>query len=89
MNSEHSMTLVQNYIQTTLEEEFPTKSERVVKYQRKDGFRGQDSKKRAPRTCQHCLQHGGDMAAMCKGRGPRGKCEYFDENGQRITHNHD
>ena len=37
---------------------------------------------RARRTCQNCKRHNGAMYATCKGKGPRGKCEFYVEDGR-------
>ena len=50
--------------------------------QRRSGDRGPDQRKRARRTCQNCKRHNGAMYATCKGKGPRGKCEFYEVDGR-------
>jgi hypothetical protein len=50
---------------------------------RKRGGRGTDTKPRAKRRCQRCLQNQGNNAAICKGgNGAQGSkaCQYFSNN---------
>lgn len=46
--------------------------------------RGRDTRPRKERTCKRCTQWGGVNAGMCKGRGPRGTCQYFTEHGEPV-----
>ena len=56
---------------------------------RKLGQRRHDRQKRKTRTCRLCSHHGGARADECKGRGPRGTCEYFTDEGYRMRDDSD
>ena len=57
-----------------------TSNHSTAQVARRHGQRGNDAKKRAPRTCKNCKKYGGP-SETCKGRGPRGLCQHFHEDG--------
>ena len=57
-------------------------SQHTTNIPRKNGQRGADSKRRAPRTCKNCKKHGGSLSATCQGRTGRGACQHYHEDGQ-------
>ena len=46
--------------------------------------RGKDKKKRKRRECQSCESNSCQFYQVCSGRGPRGKCAFFDDSGNPI-----
>ena len=59
-----------------------TSNHRIAEGPRKNGQRGADAKKRAPRTCKTCTRYGGSNETTCKGRTSMGSCQHFHEDGE-------
>jgi len=58
---------------------------------RKHGQRGRDYKKRKEKSCKTCIERAGAECATanrCKGRAPKGKCQYYNALGPLLGPNY-
>jgi hypothetical protein len=51
---------------------------------KKRGQRGPDKYKRRAPTCRSCKANAGIHFLTCKGRAPRGRCQFFDRDGNPL-----